>query len=250
MSLKQLIRRDFLFGATAGVASTVAVQIAREDAYVEGQTRCYAQCGEDLVVAGILEHLKIKQPTYLDIGAFLPILANNTYLLYQAGGRGVLVEPNVDCISTLKSKRPGDVVLNVGVGLDDTEAADYFVMSLMQWNTFDKDEAEKRVRETEGRVKIERVVKMPLVNINRIILEHLNGRAPDYLSIDVEGLDLMILKTLKFEEYRPKVICTETLVTSTMRLKKETFAFLEALGYECRGQTFPNSIFVDKKLMG
>lgn len=243
----QLLRRDFLFGTAAGVAATLGVNLARADAFQEGQTESYAQGGEDLIVAAILDHLKLDQPTYMDVGAFLPVFSNNTYLLYKRGGRGVLIEPNVDCIGQLKGKRPGDITLNIGVGIDDTAAADYYVMSLMQWNTFDKDEAEKRVRETEGKVKIERVVKMPLVNINRVIAEHMGGKAPDYLSIDVEGLDYAILKTLDFAKHRPKVICTETLVTSTMKLKEETAAFLDSKGYMLRGQTFANSIFVLKE---
>ena len=118
-------------------------------------------------------------------------------------------------------------------------------MSLSQWNTFSKDEAEKRIRETQGEVKIEKVVKMPLVNINKIIGTHLDGRAPDYLSIDVEGLDYEILKTLDYSTYRPKIICTETLVTSTMKMDAQTGEFLKTKGYSLRGMTFANSIFLD-----
>src|SRR5687768_18067755 len=34
-------------------------------------------------------------------------------------------------------------------------------------------------------------------------------RSPNLLSIDIEGLDLPILKTLDFEKYGPDVICAE-----------------------------------------
>ena len=165
-----------------------------------------------MIVAEIFDDLKVMKPTYLDVGAFLPIFANNTYLFYQQGGRGVLVEPNVDLIPELRAKRPGDTVLNVGIGLTEQGAADYYCMTLSQWNTFDKAEAERRVVKTGGEVEIERVVKMPLVPINRIMAEHFPQGGPDFLSIDIESLDLAVLRTLDFSRFRPKVICTETLI--------------------------------------
>jgi FkbM family methyltransferase len=240
----QLLRRDFLFGAAAGVTATLGVNVLAADTFKESPTEAYAQFGEDISVWTMLETMKIEKPTYLDIGAYLPIFANNTYYLYKRGGHGVLVEPNVDMIAQLKSKRPRDVTLNIGVGITDAEAADYYVMTLSQWNTFSKEDAELRVSQNEGKVKIERVVKMPLVNINKIIAEHFAGKGPDYLSIDVEGLDLEILKTLDFYKYEPKIICTETLVPGTMLMTTATADFLKTKGYHLRGMTFANSIFV------
>jgi len=99
-----------------------------------------------VTVAWILDQFHVTRATYLDVGAFLPVFANNTYLLYQKGSRGVLVEPNIDLIPELRAKRPGDIVLNVGVGLTEQTAADYYCLSLPEWNTFDRDEAEGRVR--------------------------------------------------------------------------------------------------------
>ena len=85
-------------------------------------------------------------------------------------------------------------------------------MSDSALNTFSKEEADHVVRKTAGNVKILEVVKMPLVNINEVLDKHFKGGAPDFLSIDVEGLDLSILKTLDYKRHRPKVICVETIV--------------------------------------
>src|ERR1700744_4804297 len=61
---------------------------------IDPPNESYAQNGEDIVVARMLDLLGIPKPRYLDIGAHHPSINNNTYLLYKAGGRGVLVEPN------------------------------------------------------------------------------------------------------------------------------------------------------------
>ncbi len=252
-SFSQLLRRDFLTGAAAGVVASQSVGLATaaivRPSFPSGSNPSYAQCGEDVVVSAFFEYLKIERPTYLDIGAFLPIYSNNTYLFYERGARGVLVEPNVDLVPELKKKRPKDVVLNVGIGITEESAAPYYCMTLSQWNTFDKDEAQRRVAKSGGAVKIEKAVNMPLVPINRVIDEHFKGKAPDYLSIDVESLDLAILKTLDFSRFRPKVICAETLVALGIRNDPAIGVFLAGHGYESRGMTFANTVYVDRVLM-
>src|SRR5205807_3794 len=85
--------------------------------------------------------------------------------------------------------------------------------------------------------------------LNRVIAEHFGGAAPDYLSIDIEGLDYAVLKTLDYAKYRPKVICVETLITATLRHNPKTPELLADNGYELRGMTYPNMFFVDKRLL-
>jgi FkbM family methyltransferase len=252
-SVPQFLRRDFLTGTVAGVVASGSVGLAAgalaKPAFPEGVNPSYAQCGEDLVVSQIFEFLKIDRPTYLDVGAFLPIYSNNTYLFYQRGARGVLVEPNVDLVPELKRKRPKDVVLGVGIGITEAASAPYYCLTLAQWNTFSKDEAERLVAKSAGQVKIEKVVPLPLVPINRVIAEHFPGKGPDYLSIDVESLELAILQTLDFARFRPRVICSETLVALSLRNDPAVGEFLAGHGYEARGMTYANTVYIDKHLL-
>jgi len=246
-------RRDFLFGAVAGGTAIGAVAFATRHtppADHEKATLCFSQCGEDLFVSQLFKFLKLEKPTYLDIGAFLPVFSNNTYLFYLEGGHGVLVEPNVDLTAELKRVRPNDVILPVGIGFTDKEeVADYYRMDLPQWNTFDGDEARRREKETNGAVKLLEVVKIPLIPLNKVIADHFGGKAPDFVSIDTEGLDFTILKTLDFEKYRPKVICVETLVALSHKMDPTIGEYLKGKGYTPRGMTFPNTIFVDEKVL-
>lgn len=213
----------------------------------KGTTFSFSQFGEDLVANSLFSNLKILKPSYLDIGAYEPVYSNNTYFFYRREARGVLIEPNVALTEKLKRVRPRDTVLPIGIGISDATEADYYVMTEDQWNTFDKDEAERRARETNH--KIVKVVKLPLVNINRVIADHFAGAAPDLLSIDIEGLEFAVLKTLDFKRYRPKIICAETLVTATLTHKQDTAKFLASHGYELRGLTFANSLFIDQQLL-
>ena len=108
----------------------------------------------------------------------------------------MLVEPNVALTDKLKRKRPGDTVLAAGIGIDDTPAADYYVLSDDELNTFDKDQAERLTTETT--TKLVKVVKMPPLNINRVMAEHFGGGAPDYLHDLRDGYDVIRRWTPRF----------------------------------------------------
>jgi hypothetical protein len=69
------------------------------------------------------------------------------------------------------------------------------------------------------------------------------------LSVDAEGFDERILKSLDFEKFRPKVICVETLEPGTGKVIQSIVSFLEAKDYSMRGSTFVNSVFLDNSLM-
>jgi len=67
-----------------------------------------AQSGEDQIVHFILEYLNVRKRNDLDVGAWAPVLNNNTYLLDTLGYRGALVEPNVEACKKLREGRPGE----------------------------------------------------------------------------------------------------------------------------------------------
>ena len=59
-----------------------------------------------------------------------------------------------------------------------------------------------------------------------------------------------MLKTLDFARFRPKLLCVETVITATFKHNPETLALLAEKGYELRGMTHANTLFVDKKALG
>ncbi len=135
---------------------------------------------------------------------------SNTYFFYQKGCRGVCVEPDPVLFHEIKKSRGRDVCLNIGVGVDQEAEANFYITSSKTLNTFSREEAERYV--SYGSQKIERVMRIPLAPINTIIEKYFDV-CPNLISLDVEGLDLKILETFDFENYRPEVFCIETLTT-------------------------------------
>jgi hypothetical protein len=252
-------RKEFLtgvagaaIGAPLGVVGTLKVLEPQPPSTARHGRVSYSQAGEDAIAAYFFGHFKIRDITYLDVGAWDPILINNTYYFYELGHRGVLVEPNVDLAEKLLSTRPGDAVLVAGIGFGKPgvrELADYYVMTHPSWSTFDKGEAEHQVQATKGKIAVKEVRKMPLININDVMEEHFKGKAPTYVSIDAEGLHFAILKSIDFDRFRPALICVETVVSGESRTIPEIPAFMASKGYVARGGSFVNTIFVDSKIL-
>jgi FkbM family methyltransferase len=243
-------RREFIAGAVVGaVGGSLAVvgrNAARPKTELETFARqSYSEQGEDIVLFhAARDILKVTHPTYVDVGAAEPIRGSNTYLLYWTGARGVLVEPNPTLVEKLKKYRPGDTVVAAGIGVDETTEADYYVIrGNAMLNTFSKDQVGDL--EKAGNA-VDRVVKMPLITLNRVIEEHL-GKAPDILSTDIEGWDLPILRTLDFDRFRPGAICSETASMTPQGESSEITKLLVSKGYIVRGGSMVNTIFVDAK---
>jgi FkbM family methyltransferase len=212
----------------------------------------YAQQGEDLVVAQILfEQFPTKPLTYIDIGAHDPIQGNNTYFFYKRGARGVLVEPNPYYADKLRQVRPEDQVVQAGLGpnVEDVFADYYTLPGDGQLNTFSKTQADEIVKRY-GPQAIASTTKIKLININKVLAQYFPNGAPDFLSIDTEGLDLDILRSLDFTRFRPKVVCAETSMMNTGVVDPEIMALMVAHDYTPRGGSFVNTIYLDNHLMG
>ena len=207
----------------------------------------YSQCGEDIIAAFVLRDvLNIRFPIYLDIGAHHPTGLNNTYHLYEQGARGVLIEPDPTLAEKIRKRRPNDTLVQAGVGREAGEA-DFFVMSARTLNTFSKEQADLYV--SKG-YKVEAVMKLPVVTVNQVMEKHLDGRTPDFVSLDVEGLDLVILQSFDFERWRPPVWCIETLafgVGKQERKLNDIIEFMLSHGYRVHADTHINTIFVDRQ---
>ncbi|MFO0955416.1 MAG: FkbM family methyltransferase [Candidatus Saccharibacteria bacterium] len=209
--------------------------------------KSYSQCGEDVIIEFLMKnHLNIQQPNYLDIGANDPVKFNNTYLFYLQGCRGVLVEPDPELAKKLKKTRPDDRLLNVGIS-DKAGKKDLYLMEPHTLNTFSKREAELYQKFYPG-VKQVGKHKTKIVTINDVIDRYFT-EGLDILSIDIEGLDKIVIKNLDLQKCRPKLVCIESMVygdNHTLSKSKDIANYLFDNAYFKYADTFVNSIFVDK----
>ena len=205
----------------------------------------YSQAGEDAIVHFLFTGKKVFNITYLELGVCLPDEGNNTYFFYKNGSRGVCVEADETLIKRIIDTRPEDKVLNVGVGITDETTADFYIFNEPSLNTFSKEEAE--FREKHGSYKIQKVAKVQLKTINKLIEENF-VTYPQFISIDLEGLDLKVLQTLDFKRFPIPVICVETCTYSENHIKPKDniiVDFMLCQNYFAYADTYINTIFVN-----
>ncbi|MFK7788654.1 MAG: FkbM family methyltransferase [Phycisphaeraceae bacterium] len=208
----------------------------------------YAQSGEDILAYNVLcQHMKIAKPTYIDIGAHDPIRLSNTYLFYQLGCRGLLIEPDPDCVKQLQKKRRHDKILAAGISADNAGTAPFYRMNQPTLNTFSLRDAEDACK--QGPYEIIERMNVPVLPIAQAIDENMTDR-PNFVSIDAEGLDVSILKTYDFDRHAPELICIESAEfceNNIGPLRNEIFEMLDAKGYFLYASTYLNGHFVNRQ---
>jgi len=118
-------------------------------------------------------------------------------------------------------------------------------MSIPTVNTFDRELAEHYHKEKN--IRIEKIQKIRTLTVANVLREYNDDRMPDFLNIDVEGLDMLILNSIDFANHRPKVICIEA---NTLEDKKneELLNFMSSIEYIHYAHNNINKIFIDKKV--
>lgn len=243
MRRRDLLRHGIVaVGAAGGGAAALASArpAPAAEPWRELRRSSYAEQGEDLILLRLVERLRLRAPvTYIDLGAYHPVHANNTYLLYQTGARGVLVEPNPAVAALLRSARPGDVTVEVGIAPTTQPAADYYLIGAdPALNTFSRRRAETCGHPVTG------VIKRALVGVNELLARHFDGH-PNVFSIDIEGLDYEVLRALDFGRFRPEIVCVETdHLLYDSEAHAALFALMRDRGYAVHGGTFINTVFL------
>ena len=204
----------------------------------------YSQCGEDLLIQFIFDQLKIKNPSYLDIGAHHPFYLSNTALMYENGSTGVNIEPDPDLFKNFLKHRRKDKNLNIGIG-ESEGFANFYHISTPTLNTFSKHEAENYIN--EGDYRITRLSNIEVNTLKKVIQHYCANKFADFLNIDAEGIDELIIKSIDFSDNYPIVICIETISFSTSGRGVKNAELIKRIcneGYILYADTYINSIFV------
>lgn len=205
----------------------------------------YSQCGEDIIIKFIFDSIGVEKPSYIDIGAHHPNYINNTALFYKHGSTGINIEPDPTLFKEFPRSRKRDVNINAGIA-DREGQLDFYIMSSPALNTFSKEEAENLKKDG---YTIDKIQKIKVLPAGKIIDEYAGGRFPDFMTLDVEGYDMDILKAIEYERTSPTVICVETISFSNSGngVKNDAIAdLLKEKDYMIYADTYINTIFVKR----
>lgn len=183
---------------------------------------------------------------FVDIGAHHPFRFSNTWLLYKKGWRGINVDANPDSIKVFLRYRPLDISLNQGVS-DEKNELTYYSFNESALNTFSPLLRDKYLQTpqysivAETRIGVETLAS--ILETNMPINCHI-----DLLNIDVEGLDLNVLKSNNWQKFRPTHIIIESHFAEAENMMIcPVFVFLKDKGYRLVCKLFNSAIYtIDK----
>jgi FkbM family methyltransferase len=115
-------------------------------------------------------------------------------------------------------------------------------------NTFDAALAQERVRSTPYRLvgKSEIAVR----RLDRLLEEHLPpGQHINFISVDVEGLDLAVLRSNDWRRFRPDMVLAEALGSDLEEVAgSDLVRFMRGENYALFAKTYNTLFFTDRSV--
>jgi len=183
---------------------------------------------------------------YVDIGAYSPVLISNTYWFYQHGWRGINVEPFPDIINKFNTERPQDINVSLAIG-SRAGLNKYYSWGNSSMNTFSADKVASYIR--DGKVSGEpTILEIEMIKLETLLDRHLpDGVLIDFITVDVEGMDLDVLSSNDWRKYRPRLVSVELdCMNINDVIHSDLYSFMLSKGYELYYWLNPAVIFVDK----
>ena len=183
----------------------------------------YSQFAEDISIK--MHCPDINNGFFVDVGCYHPMKFNNTYALYKKGWSGINIDVDKIKIDTFNLARRRDENVLCAVS-DKPGVLKWFSSGLYSLtSTLDESFAKSIGGYTEKEVKVDTLTS--IIDKTRYI-----DREIDFLSIDAEGHDYNVLKSLDLERYKPKLIAVESHISDFTEIEKcKIYKFLTDKGF-------------------
>ena len=190
--------------------------------------KSYSQEGEDMILRRIFS--KQQQGFYVDVGAHHPKRFSNTYYFYKKGWCGINIDAMPGSMTPFNKIRPRDINIEKPIS-DKKQILTYYAFDEPAINGFSKELSKERSEQQKYTVEFTKEIET--TTLEELLDDKLTKTQEiDFLSIDVEGLDFMVLKSNNFDKFKPKVILIEILESSLQDIENnEISKFLKQYGY-------------------
>jgi FkbM family methyltransferase len=171
---------------------------------------------------------------FIDIGANDGIIGSNSYVFEKLGWQGICVEPQPDIFLELKRRRKCEC-LNVAIASQKGEISFFKSYGADALSGSDLSEERKARARAYGKVETIQVQAIPF---DELMKNHPEVRHIDFLTIDVEGHELDILKTIDFSRYSFGFLAVERNDDGATR------EFLRQKGYQAFMEVPEDTLFI------
>ena len=214
--------------------------------------KSYSFGGIDLLVNYLFKNK--KDGIYIDVGCYHPFKGNNTYLLHEKGWKGINIDIDFNSIEMFNFFRPNDYNKQIALSDKVGETDLFFYHNKSAINTLSKEIHQFR----SGSAKEVKKVKTDTLE-NIIESSPYRNEKINFLSIDVEGYEMEVLKGFNLSKYFPDVIVIEYIDTSLKKLEfhnqkienvinSELFKFIKSHNYHLVNWLHSDLIFIHESI--
>ncbi len=207
--------------------------------------RYFSQYGEDFLLWNFFDYK--SQGFFIDIGAFDGIHLSNSYSFELIGWTGVCVEPSPLYFKLCQENRSASKCFNVACVKGDNKGLLKFnIDSTGLFSSLQNIDYDENIQGHYGALK-DINLQVETVEVNSTSLNSLlsktisNDMKIDFISIDVEGVEVEVLQGFDLDKYKPRIICIET---NSDKSQEEITSYLNKFGYLWARKTNANSFFV------
>lgn len=184
-----------------------------------------SQLFQDLFV---LFNLREKRSgTFLEFGATDGVELSNSFLLESNfGWQGVLAEPSPQWHENLKKNRPYCTIVTECIYSETGKNLDFFVSDVGVLSTleqFRQSDIFSMPGNTNARNSKGYNYKVSSISLNDVFIKYFNASPIDYMSVDTEGSELLILENFDFAQFAPKIVTVEHNFTDAQDKLDELF---------------------------
>jgi FkbM family methyltransferase len=166
----------------------------------------YAQNFEDVLLWRALGH--VEKGCYIDVGAQHPVIDSVSKAFYDAGWRGISVEPCASYADLLRKERPGDVVLMSAV----TDSAGVLTLFEVTGTGLSTTSPEIAARHRAAGLPVVEAT-VACVTLDEVLALR-RSRTVHWLKIDVEGAEKRVMEGWRNKQ-RPWVVVVESTAPNT-----------------------------------
>jgi FkbM family methyltransferase len=204
----------------------------------------FSQGGEDTILASLFAN--VANGFYIDIGAFHPYKFSNSFLFYRKGWNGINIDASPGSMVAFNKLRPRDINIEAAISETPEELTYYYQGPESTMNTFSTD----YLTQYKVEDKVAQQLRITTQRLDGILEKHATGKEIHFMSIDVEGLELSVIRSSNWDKFRPWVVLLESYehMDEENTYDVELKAHFATIGYRLICKTTTSILFMRNDL--
>lgn len=207
MKIEEIIKQKYLYKPGFNLIKSIyfLFQKFKRNKFLK---KSYSSSAQDIIIDHFFKDK--SKGVYIDVGCYHPYKGNNTKVLYDRGWSGINIDLDFHTIDLFNYIRKKDENINIAISEKEGEYDLYHFHNRSALNSLDANRKNnaKEVKKVKTKT-LNSIIENSKFQYNKINL----------LSIDVEGHELEVIKSIDLKKYAPEIILIEFMEEKLNEIK-------------------------------